>query len=234
MTEELKISIESLYSTFSRYLFRSNMESCPCCVSDNDKKKLNTKQLRELTEEDLSKYAFKAMTTWGDTDDFKHFLPRIFELLSTTEFIVDTFVVLGKLNHGEWKTWSPVEQKAIHNFLIAWWKDMTMNKSYFDKDAFIEIYKLVGDIDLLLSNWEISFEDKSFINLIDLIDGYYLDLLNKNREFKEIDVISKDKLMTWLIDKKVEIEKGFFYYDNIDKEFAEKVSDTLYMLERSI
>lgn len=113
------------------------MEGCPCCVSDIDKEKIHTKQLRHLEGDDLSRYAFKAMTTWGDTDDFKHYLPRIFELLSTTDFIVDTFVVLGKLDYGKWTTWATEEQKVIKDFLLAWWTDLTKNKSYFDKEAFI-------------------------------------------------------------------------------------------------
>ena len=91
MTDNLKISIESLYSIFSIYPFKSTMDGCPCCVSDSDKEKIHTKQLRELDGDDLSRYAFKAMTTWGDTDDFKHYLPRIFELLATTPTFEKSF-----------------------------------------------------------------------------------------------------------------------------------------------
>ena len=101
------------------------MEGCPCCVSDTDKEKIHSKQLRDLDEDDLSRYAFKAMTTWGDTDDFKHYLPSIFELLSTTDFIVDTFVVLGKLEYGKWQEWTDIEKNAITQFLWAWWADTT-------------------------------------------------------------------------------------------------------------
>lgn len=165
MTDKLKIAIEDLYKIFAIYPLKSTMEGCPCCVSNSDKEQLHTKQLRQLEEKDLSRYAFKAMTTWGDTDDFKHYLPRIFELLSTTEFIVDTFVVLGKLDFGKWKTWATDEQKVINDFLLTWWTDMTKVKNYFDKEAFIEIYKLLEDINPLLDRWVISFDDNSFKNL---------------------------------------------------------------------
>jgi len=113
VTEELKISIEGLYTTFSRYPSSSTMDGCPCCVSDTDKEKIHTKQLRQLDGDDISRYAFKAMTTWGDTDDFKHYLPRIFELLATTDIFVDTFVLLGKLDYGNWTTWN--ERKTPSN-----------------------------------------------------------------------------------------------------------------------
>ena len=110
---------------------------------------------------------------------------------------------------------------------------MTKNKSYFDKEAFIEIYKLLGDIDPLLDKWAITFDDNSFKNLIDLLDCYYHDLTNKSNKFKEVDKASIDKLLVWLTDKQEIIEKGFFHYENIDKEFAESVSNTLYVIERT-
>ena len=102
MTEEFKIAIEELYKTFEKYPFKSTIEGCPCCVSDNDKSTLHSKQLRELEDDDVSRYAFKAMTTWGDVNDFKHYLPRIFELAATRKLIVDTSVILGKLDYGNW------------------------------------------------------------------------------------------------------------------------------------
>jgi len=231
VTEELKISIEGLYTAFSRYPFRSRMDGCPCCVSDTDKETIHTKQLRQLNGDDLSRYAFKAMTTWGDIDDFKHYLPRIFELLSTTEFIVDTFVVLGKLDYGKWTTWSTDEQKVIKDFLLAWWTDITKNKSYFDRDTFIEIYKLNNDIKILLDRWEISFDDNSFKNLIDFLYNDYKDLTNKKKKFDAFDKESIDYLLSWLRDKIDFIEKGFFHYEKDDEIFSEKISNTLYMME---
>jgi len=233
VTEELKISIEGLYTTFSRYPFRSTMDGCPCCVSDTDKEKIHTKKLRQLDGDDLSRYAFKAMTTWGDKNDFKHYLPRILELLSTTDFIVDTFVVLGKLDYAKWTTWAANEQDVIKDFLLAWWKDMIKHKSYFDKEVFIEIYKLIRDVNPLLDSWTISFDDNSFKNLIDLLEHHYQDLTIHSSEFKEVDKDSINKLLAWLAEKQKIIEKGFFHYEIIDKEYAEKVSNTLYVIERT-
>lgn len=122
MTNEFEISKENLYSTFSKYPFKSSIEGCPCCISDSDKSTLHSKQLRELEDEDLSRYAFKAMTTWDDVNDYKHYLPRIFELSAKRELIVDTFVTLGKLEYGKWKEWNEREKEAITDFLKAWWE----------------------------------------------------------------------------------------------------------------
>lgn len=231
MTNELKKSIETLYITFSIYPFPSAIIGCPCCVSDTDKAKIHNKQIRQLSEDDLSRYTFKAMTTWGNENDFKYYLPRILELLSTTDFIVDTFIVLGKLNYGKWTTWTIDEQLVIKQFLLAWWEDMIKNKSYFDQDTFVEIYKFLGNVNELLDQWEISFEDNSFQNLIDMIDLCYHDLINSTNYYKDFDNKSTEKLLLWLKSKKEIIETGFFYYENKDKELAQKISNALYAIE---
>jgi len=209
------------------------MEGCPCCVSDTDKEKIHSKQLRDLNEEDLSRYAFKAMTTWGDIDDFKHYLPRIFELLATTDFIVDTFVVLGKLQYGKWQQWADKEKRAITHFLFAWWSEQTKHKSYFDKEAFTEIYKLTGDIEQLLNRWTVSIEDNSFSNFVDLVYNYYNDLIGKKTEFRELDNASIEKLIEWVKDNSKHLETGFFHFADKDSELAEKISTTQYIYEHS-
>jgi len=231
--EDLQISIERLYETFSYYPSRPKIEGCPCCISTADKEKIHTKQLRQLNGEDLSKFAFKAMTTWGDLDDFKHYLPRIFELISTTDFIVDSFVVLGKLEYGQWTNWKVEEQEAIKEFLLAWWKDITKHKSNFDKETFIEIYKLFRDIRPILDNWTISNDDQSFTNLIDFIDSYYYELISNQNNFKVLDKDATKTLLNWIKDKQEILTSGFFYYEQIDNDFAEKISNALFKIEQS-
>jgi len=78
---ELKKAIADLYSVFKDYRLDSHVEGCPCCVTKNDKQLIEAKVLTELSPDDLNRFAFKAMTTWGTVEDFKHFLPRQRELL---------------------------------------------------------------------------------------------------------------------------------------------------------
>lgn len=208
------------------------MDGCPCCILNTDKEKIHSKQLRDLTEEDLSRYTAKAMTTWGDEDDYKHYLPRIFELLSTTDFIVSTFIVLGKLEYGNWNTWKETEQTAIKNFLFAWWAELVKNKKSFEHEAFIEIVKLTDNVDELLKHWIIEFNNNSFANFVDFVYSYYNDLNTKRTEFKELNMEICDKLLIWTNDNSSILEKGFFKYADKDKEFAEKISITQYILKR--
>jgi len=153
MTDEFEIAIDKLYKTFSKYPYKSKIEGCPCCVSDSDKSTLHSKKLRELEDEDLSYYAFKAMTTFGDLEDFKYYLPRIFELTAKRKLMVNTFIILGKLEYGNWDTWDEEEKETINDFLIAWWKyDINSNK-YFDSDILIELNKLRNDLSSMLNEW---------------------------------------------------------------------------------
>lgn len=74
MTEKLKNSVEKLYETFEKY------HSGPTMIGSPNYDDLRTwnrlifkKPLRELDEDDLSRFTGKAITTWGNANDYKHF-----------------------------------------------------------------------------------------------------------------------------------------------------------------
>lgn len=230
---ELNVSIENLYDKFKVYPFNSEIEACPCCVSDSDKRELYSKPLRDLQEDNISRYAFKAMTTWGTVGNFKYYLPRIFELLTTTDFIVDTFVVLGKLEFGNWETWNAQEIEAIKCVLTDWWKNLVVHESYFNDEKFIEIYERIKDIDFMLDAWKIQFNDNSIRSLIDLIYYKLHDLKKGKDNFKKLGKEDKIKFINWVYDKKEILEEAFFYFDEKEPDLAGKISNSLYILERT-
>ena len=233
MTEEFKIVIDELYKTFYKYPFKSTIEGCPCCVSDNDKLTLHSKQLRELEDEDISRYAFKAMTTWGDVNDFKHYLPRIFELAATRKLIVDTFVILGKLDYGNWKGWETDEQNSIQKFLKAWWKYDINNATYFDSEVLIELNKRIQDLPTMLNDWNVNVNSQGFKNYVDLVESYYPELKEKNKSFKGFSQEEIETLISWIESNSGKLEEGFFKHESEDEEFSKRISDTLYMFERA-
>lgn len=219
-----------MYNTFSRYPFSSTMEGCPCCVSDGDKAALHSKDLRKLSEEDIERYAFKAMTTWGDVADFKHYLPKILELTATTEFSVDTFIVLGKLDYANWKSWPGEEIAAIEAFLPAWWANAVQHKPYYDSELLVEVHKHIGDIDSLLNLWKLSFENNSFKNFVELVEDFH-SITHRHFHYKELDKASAEKLVQWIMDKKNVLEEGFFYFEAREPELAQRISNAFYVLE---
>lgn len=98
---EIKNSIENLYKTFSKYTILGNLRdrSCDCCVTNEEIKSLMSIQLKDLSEDKIGKYMRSAITTFGDENDYKHFLPRILELLINNSDILDDFLTFEKLHY---------------------------------------------------------------------------------------------------------------------------------------
>ncbi len=100
-----------------------------------------------MESEDISHYSFKAMTTWGDVEDFKHFLPRLLELSATTGLAYGYEVVLGKLEYAKWNEWEETEKDAIRAFLLAWWTESLTNNETWGLLEFKDLYPFFGDVD---------------------------------------------------------------------------------------
>jgi len=112
--------LEHLYRVFSRYPLPEQIPGCPCCVGEEDQQKLHSQSLRELSDDDLGLYATKAMTTWGGVDDYRHFLPRLFELSLTTAhgyLGLDADMIGGKLGYGDFSSWPEAERRAVEELL---------------------------------------------------------------------------------------------------------------------
>ncbi|MBZ9750411.1 hypothetical protein K7W42_06000 [Deinococcus sp. HMF7604] len=73
----------------------------------------------------------KTMTTWGDDVDFKHFLPRLLELIAHDQ-LSSAESLLGKLTYGQWWSWPDQEYAAVDAFLHAWWDDVLAREEVKD------------------------------------------------------------------------------------------------------
>jgi hypothetical protein len=155
---ELRSAVERLYQTFSRYRLPVHVEGCPHCVSDKDHALLYAKALRDLGPGELARYAFKALTTWGDENDFRHFLPRIFELISADggDWTVPE-AVFGKLPYGNWQTWPSDEQQAITIFFEALWSNVLDHypHAFSAEECLRCIAQAVDDMSSYLGRWHI-------------------------------------------------------------------------------
>jgi hypothetical protein len=123
MIPEFPGAIEGLYRAFAHRPAPSHVEGCPHCVDDSDHARLMARPLRQLTAQHLERYAFRAMTTWGDANDFAHFLPRLLELLaSESGSSFDPARLLGKLELARWRTWPTNQVSAVERYLFAAWR----------------------------------------------------------------------------------------------------------------
>lgn len=116
----LSTAVGRLYEAFARYPVGSAVVGCSCCVSQDAQRELARAELREVPADLLRRYAFKAMTTWGSAADFKHFLPAIWDRMTSTDLGVDEQIVYGKLVCAEWVRWPSRERAPILEITCAW------------------------------------------------------------------------------------------------------------------
>jgi hypothetical protein len=116
---------EALYAAFAAYPRRAQIEGCPCCVAAADQLPLHRVPLRKLTADDLGRFAWKAMTTWGDAQDYRHFLPRILELslADNTEPGLELGLIASKLEYGGFAEWPAPERTAVAAWLREAWAE---------------------------------------------------------------------------------------------------------------
>lgn len=153
-SNEVLAAIDDLYQVFRSYRLRPHMDACPCCTSDHDRARVQASSLRALGVDDLDRYVRKAMTTWGDENDFRHFLPRVLELtVDEADSFVEIEIILGKLAYAEWARWPAAERIAIESFLGPRWDlglrqdpsdDVRGSHSQFDADSWLCGIALTG------------------------------------------------------------------------------------------
>jgi hypothetical protein len=155
-------AIEGLYSAFSKYPLPDQTCPCPCCHPTDVNALLHAAPLRKLQWQHLAGYSTEALMVWGDSDCYKHFLPRIFELVVTDGERFkspDPERVFGILRYGEWRTWPKAEQDAIELFLLALWeavlKDPPLDGTCPDMESWIcAISQSEDDLTPYLRQWE--------------------------------------------------------------------------------
>jgi hypothetical protein len=120
---ELDDAIGGLYATFAGYPLRGWTEPCMHCHTVEDERVVHSRPLRDLRPADLSQFAADLLMTWGEVVDFKHFLPRLFEVVAREHLdYPDIETVVGALDRGAWRTWPAAEQAAVARFLMAFWR----------------------------------------------------------------------------------------------------------------
>lgn len=182
----LEEAVEDLYVTFSKYPLAPHVEGCPHCVGGADNAKLHSRPLRELSARELGRFAFKALSTWGTVNDFRHFLPRIFELLpSHLSGVVDPQTVIGKLSYAKWRTWPPNEVRSVSLYLEALWtrflKDAHFEVSVSADDILSAYSQVFEDLTPFLDEWGATREVSAARHLADFVERHIEPLLKNDR-----------------------------------------------------
>jgi hypothetical protein len=230
MTERLKNNIEKLYETFEKYHSNSAMNGSPN-YDDLDKwnKELFSKPLRELDEDDLSRFTGKAMTTWGSANDYKHFLPRIFELTAELRTPYEIWIAFDKLTLAEFQNWMEEEQKVIHEFMILLWESIVNDnsqKAEFEfKDYFSAIAHFYPNFTDLLNVWTQSESKAGIKHLAEFIVDEQTTLFDRKKisgfhDQKE----NAEEFISWILSDKMlnKVQQKYFEFET--ESFAEKIS----------
>ncbi|WP_256754062.1 hypothetical protein [Mesorhizobium sp. Mes31] len=119
--DQLQRLIDDFYTAFSPYPRPHTMHASPLRDTVALLKTLSSAPLRNLAGEQIDPYASYALTTVGDVDDYKHFLPRMLELAVHEQRwpgTQPTSIVL-RLKRARWLDWPTREQAAIRALFDA-------------------------------------------------------------------------------------------------------------------
>lgn len=187
------------YQAFAGYPLHDRVVGCPCCTGSDEV--LRRAPLDELTEEDLGRYAFKALTTWGSLADYKHFLPRILELSlrGGDEPGMDPLVIAGKLEMGRWHEWPAPERAAIQHYFQALWGTPVGTMEFLEA-----AHRAQLDVSPFLERCDAH-------RLADLVQ-YSGAALNKRGAVPADDPLLSRQLTDWLREpaRRDELERAFF------------------------
>ncbi|WP_205325435.1 hypothetical protein [Glycomyces sp. YM15] len=122
--DPLAEAIDRLYAVFAPVPRPTAINWCPCCLTEAEASRLlGPVPLHALTVDTLRPYADHVLLTVGDVADFRHYLPRIFEIACTSGFNwPDLEPLVGRLRIAEWANWAADEQSAVRGLLRAFWR----------------------------------------------------------------------------------------------------------------
>ena len=157
----LDAAIESLYAAFSAYPLDANTSPCLCCHPPDANDLLQAAPLRQLTWQHLSDFARDCLAVWGNLDDFKHFLPRMFDLVFSEAYREKDApfpqAIFKKLADAHWHSWPLHEQASVNLLIQNMWEIVRSNPpqaGYIDVDQWIgSIAQCEDDLQPYLDQW---------------------------------------------------------------------------------
>ena len=238
--QALATAIGDLYSIFKKYTLRAMVGGCPHCVYPEDNARIHSKPLHQLTAEDLESFSRKVLTTWGDEDDLRHFLPRLLELLLEPEFVDRVYppIIAGKLRNGNWIHWPAREKEALHSFFHAYWQWHLGNcqKDGSDiEEVICTIANAIDDLSPYIAMWQademapstshlaefIAKVSEKYLKHGELPDAFWSDAKEQSTQITE-----------WLQSPTLErhVERLFFLHEDTEPQLATALSDCLPLL----
>ncbi|WP_298517027.1 hypothetical protein [uncultured Kordia sp.] len=228
MNTNINIATKNLYGVFKPYTIEGNLRerSCDCCVSDAEIKELLSKDLHVLSEDEIGHFMRSAVTTFGCVTDYKHFLPRILELMQfeNSDMLFD-FTTYEKLNYSKWETWSESEIEAIKTYFTTLWIE-TLNDTtttLYKTQSMLKIMITYVGWDATFSIWEKAANSRWIHYVVDVVLG------NDSLDFNTEDT---ERLMNWFSTHLFLSKLENAFLETEDKLEANRISIAYTILEK--
>ena len=117
---------------------------------------LQSAPLRDLQADQLLPYAGWAITTVGDPDDYRHFLPRIVELAldNPGRLGAEPVIIAGRLDYAGWGNQPAEEFAAVRAaFLAAWIAGLALDRMDYEPNDWLLGLAALGNIAGALDAW---------------------------------------------------------------------------------
>ena len=211
----LEETIERLYLVFRKYPLTPGF---PLRCSPLGRRELAASmaatELHALGTETLAVYAFKAITTMGDLDDFKYFLPRMLELYARDPAWQEHLTNLpAKLAGLVWRTWPEPEPEVLETFFRQLWQTTrTTFPSVIPIQELLDDLLAVGfDLDAVLADWQLLEPATGPRQLAELV--------------LEVDADHRPRLLSWLAGHGVAARLEDAYLEHADDVGAERLAE---------
>lgn len=206
---ELAIQLRDLYTAFARYPAPQYLHGSPVSDPEVVFRALNSTPLAQLTPQALDPYASSALTTLGDVNDYKHYLPRILELatVSYTQIGLEPQLIAGKLRYAPWHDWPTAEKTAIQRVFFASWNYEQLqhiDESNRGWDWLQAMAMLDMDIEACLTQW---ITDPTANAIVQLSYGS-LDLkclVRGNGWWNDVTPQKREEIINWLMHPQLEL-----------------------------
>lgn len=218
--------ITQLYTVFSIYHVEGILRdrSCECCVSNEEIRLLLSKPLPELSENEIIRFMHSAGSTFGNVIDYKHFLPRILEIMTLPKnSLLPDFIDFEKLNYLEWETWPYEEQEAIHKYFMLLWKMTLTNNHISQIEDVLAILSKYGSLTFALETWAQSMTHESIVYLTDC----YL-----NPCYSTLFTDHYDEAIKWISSDAVLERISTAFFNEKDPDIANRISITYTLIEQ--
>ncbi len=237
MTAELLAAIDGLYDAFAGYARLPPPRYYEAADPVGFGAPLASKPLRRLGPTDLERFKWKVLTTWGDADDFRHYLPRMLELeaTETARHAGGPEVIFSRLAYAAWGEWPPAEREAVESFCRAWWADVTHSHPCPIEPQVVLccVGQIADDLHGYLRAWQPARSRGEAMQFADWVRDVYCGVNPKSwRRFHlrnawwDTRGAAAQQVVDWLLspERGLELEAAFFEFGT-DDETAAALSD---------